>query len=185
MRLSSYIFFIFALSIVGYMMGGSPAALRMVLGNQTSSNCNQIINGSVVTQPNCLQQGYMSWQSLITSFVSGILDSTNQSTGIITLLVGAFVSIGLVLSGFGALYIIPAIILVAVANFLIFPLTTGIGDPVTLGCIGGSYINATLPNGSVGLVCNGLGLDASLILSLILNLLLILSILSFVRGGDA
>lgn len=99
-----------------------------------------------------------------------IVDMLEKITGDLFLLglLGAAATIGIIsiMTGFGAMYIIPTIILAIVANLFVFPISDVIG-----GCTASAAAVSCLYG------------DLSLILMLILNTLGILAVLNFVRGG--
>jgi hypothetical protein len=136
MRLTNYIVFWTCVSIVFYFLGYPPAILNVL---------------SAPFTPN----GYLDLSKLLLS----MFDSITTSSGLAALGISALAALALTfLSGFGAIYIIPLFILIAVINVFVFPI---------------SFI-----------VTPDLPAIIFLPLTLFFNVMLLLTAITFIRGGD-
>jgi hypothetical protein len=152
MRFSAYVLFMLAISLPLYYLGYSnvmnefttPKAMN-ANGTSNISFVNQSIPITCPTgDPYCQQQQQNQTQpSLYLPFL--------------TLLLGGAAVLVILLSGFSAMYVVPALILVAILNFVILPY--------------GFVMDQSIPT------------IISYPLAFILNTVTILAVVDFIRGG--
>ena len=144
MRLGAYLILMFSLSIGLYMFGEVPVVMAL-----TSSYNLQGGSTLMVGVSSGANVGQLQNNAVIDKIVS-VLIPTVGVTGILAATAVLFM-------GFGAIYIIPVLIVVALLNLFIFPFSF--------------LVTGTMPD------------FIAMPLAIFLNLLLVLSIVSFVRGG--
>jgi hypothetical protein len=148
MRLASYLVLLFSLSLVFYFLG-YQSPLMQLLNNQGCSQAQIDAAEAAGTSLNC---------SLTVSSFLQVLASNMTSDNALGALLGiAVVGAAVLLTGFGAIYIVPLLMLLAFFNYVVFPISF-ILDPALPPII-------KYP------------------LAVFFNLLTILAIVSFVRGN--
>ena len=139
MGLTTYVMLMFGISIAFFFLGFAPPLFASAGCNTASTTCAPADNLAY---------------TVINNILNAII-SNPAATG----LAGVAVVTSIILGGsFVVIYIIPALILIAVANFVFLPTSFMFSD--------------VLP------------IEIRLIVLAFLNLLLILTIVSFVRGGE-
>ena len=101
MRLEAYIFLIFSISLVFYLIGYRPIAMTFMFNQE---------NGQ-----------FLDPATILASMISAMVSPTNP-LGAINLIVLAAAIIAAAL-GFAAMYILPALMLIEMLNFFVFPLS--------------------------------------------------------------
>lgn len=148
MRLETYIMLMFSISIVFYFLGYT-SPLMMVLNNQ---GCTQAqIDAAAIAGTS------LSCSITPSSFLTVLASNMTSDNAIAALLGIAVIGAAVLLSGFGAIYIIPLMMLLAFMNYVVFPISF-IFDPLLPAIIKYPLI-------------------------VFFNLLMILSIISFTRGS--
>jgi hypothetical protein len=198
MRFGSYVMLMFAIAFAFYMFG-QTSAIAYVLGysdNQSplDSSGNPVFNNQAIES---------------TSFLSRMGQILSSQSSIQTLLGLGVVAIGAAaLTGFSSMYFIPLILLVLLAPYLLMPVGMFMDDPScsiysSTGTIGSADAEAIAHNTTrsgmgwsypstynsaqeefehcVSISQNGLPYKD--VIRLFLNIITILAIISFVRGG--
>lgn len=134
MRLSNYIMLMFAITVMFYFLGYPTLLVNFLLPNQG---------------------GFLDLSTLLRS----LFDSITTPSGLAALGISvAAAAVLTFLSGFGAIYIIPLFILIAIANFFLFPISF--------------------------LLSQSLPAPAELVLQVFFNVIQILAVIDFIRGGS-
>ena len=134
MRLSNYIMLMFAITAMFYFLGYPTLLLNFLLPNQG---------------------GFMDLGTLLRS----LFDSITTPSGLAALGISvAAAAVLTFLSGFGAIYIIPIFILIAIANFFVFPV---------------SFI-----------LSSSIAIEAKVVLQVFFNIIQLLAAIDFIRGGS-
>ena len=153
MRLETYIMLMFSISIVFYFLG-YQSPLLMVLTNQGCTQAQIDAAEIAGTSLSCS----ITPASFLTVLASNMtIDNMTSDNAIAALLAIAVTGAAVLLSGFGAIYIIPLMMLLAFMNYVVFPISF-IFDPLLPAIIKYPLI-------------------------VFFNLLMILSIISFTRGS--
>jgi hypothetical protein len=148
MRLETYIMLLFSITIVFYFLG-YQSPLMQVLTNQGCTQAQIDAAALAGTSLNC--------SITPASFLTVLASNMTSDNAIAALLGIAVIGAAVLLSGFGAIYIIPLMMLLAFMNYVVFPISF-IFDPLLPAIIKYPLI-------------------------VFFNLLMILSIVSFTRGN--
>jgi hypothetical protein len=148
MRFETYVMLLFSLSVVFFFLG-YQSPLMQVLNNQGCTTAQIAAAEAAGTSLNC---------TITPSSFLSILASNMTSDNAIAALLGiAVIGAAVLLSGFGAIYIIPLMMLLAFLNYVVFPISF-IFDPALPALIKYPLV-------------------------VFFNLLMILSVVSFTRGS--
>lgn len=154
MRLSVYVMLMFALAFSFYMMGFRAPAFNDQSALSTLGGQQKNMTGG---------SSFFSYDAVITSLISGVTSGStiSQILNPAAVLTGVVIGATLLLSGFSAIYILAALMLVLFLNAMVFP-TSMLLTPEIMASVGDPF---------------------SLPLAILFNILLILAVLSFTRGG--
>jgi hypothetical protein len=132
MRFVAFVIFTFAMCFVLYYMGYQPIASHWT-GNDTGTFKGAAMNSS--GDPNIVQYGGACDPSNLTNCYSPTTSdvAARPHNDLIGAILGIFlvgiVSLVILVTGFSAVYVIPALILIVLTNFFILPWDFLLGSP--------------------------------------------------------